>query len=217
MCSAIEHSLCVAMVENIFVSFSLNACQELDYISKALYRSNPSHEAIWRLMAANAILGDRQMLAFSQQNSRKVADRLLTKWKLFRSNDAMDKFVNMLSKLLFDAFEIWVGFMKYQDKIQVSIDGESRYFEPDSGERTIEVPGNFAAPKPKPPLCLFPALLEVTFGDRKQQRQGLRKGTMMYSNSPSLLLALKEEEQMDSPRLTNKEFPKSAGSISSST
>ena len=211
LCNAIQHSVCTTMVENIFTFLGLSSNQDLGHISKALYQTNRSHQAIWRLMTAKAILGDQQTWNGYQEKFRNTADNLLTYWKLFQSEDIRDTFLNMLSTILFDAFQTWCCLMKFRDRIYIIINGASRCFEPDSGERVDEMPGDFGACDPTRSFCLFPALMMEALEDRSQQPRLLRKGTMMYSTSPSLLSALKEEQQLSSPRLSNKKVSKTVG------
>jgi hypothetical protein len=219
LCNAIQHSVCTTMVEDIFTFLGLSSNQEIGHISKALYQMNRSHQAIWRLTTAKAILGDQQILNGYQAKFRNTADNLLTYWKLFQSEDVRDTFLDMLSTILFDAFQTWCHLMKFRDRIYIIIDGASRCFDPDSGERVDEMPGDFGACDPTKSFYLFPALMMEALEDRSQQPRLLRKGTMMYSTSPSLLSALKEEQQVNSPRLSNKKVSKTVGpgSIRTST
>jgi hypothetical protein len=194
------------MVDSICNSLGLNVCQEIGPVSKALYRSNPSHEAVWRLMTVNVILGDRDMLEASENRLGEVADNILAYWKIFHTESLRKEFRDKLTHFLFSVFKTWLELMKMRNKLSVSMDGNGRLFDSDSEKESIAVPvpGDFSQSSSRPVLCLFPAFLEDTFKDRTKQQSISRKGKMMYQNSPILLRALKEEQEMGSSRLRNK-------------
>lgn len=202
--AAFQYSVCAAMVNNICNSLGLSVCQEIGRVSNALYRSNPTHEAVWRLMTVNAILGDRDMLKASEKRLGEVADDVLAYWKIFHTESVRKEFRDRLTRFLFTVFKTWLDLMKMRNKISVRMDGNGRFFDSDSEKESIDVPGDFSQPTFGPVLCLFPAFLEDTFKDRTKQQSISRKGKMMYQNSPILLRALKEEQEMGSPRLSNK-------------
>jgi hypothetical protein len=177
-------------------------------VSEALFRNNQSHEAIWRLMTANTILGDQQMLDDYKANLREVAKSLLSSWKPFPGDSQMEETLNRLTRLLIDSATVSLELQKVRKRIRVSVDVVSQFFDSDSEEDAYNVPGGFDLPDSTTAvLCLFPAFFWAASPAATSQPTLLRKGKAMFRDSPPLLLALRDEQAMRSPNMSSKRRP----------
>src|SRR5271154_761182 len=204
--AALQSSLCAALEKSIFVPFGPCAGQESSDIANALYRHNQSHEAIWRLMTVNAIVRDQQILSATNAKLKGIADSLLAPWSRFHNKQQGIEVQNMMMQLLVDSANLWLELMRVRNRIQVSVEVDSHYFDSDSEEDSYHVPGDLKLPDSTDHvLCLFPAFFWQANPDAPARPKLLRKGTAMFRDSPPLLVALNEERQVSSsPRISNR-------------
>lgn len=206
LATAIRHSACKVMVDSIFQS------PETCDISDALHRSNPAHEAIWRLMTATTILGDQKLLETSKERLHEIANNLVKDCQLFKTEILREDMSNMLAELLCSALQDWLGLMKNQNKLFICLSGPDRHFQPDSGEVVVSLRGGPPTSDSTFTLCRFPAVFQTGLRGNAEQRSLLRQGTAMYPNSPLLREALQEERKRQdehapqSPRLNREKM-----------
>jgi hypothetical protein len=174
-------------------------------VSEALFRKNESHEAIWRSMTANAILADRQMLDKYQNHLAKVASSLLESWKPFPGESQEKETLQRLTRLLIGSAKACLEMQRIRQRIHTSIDVVNEYFDSDSEEDSHSVPGGFELPDSTAPvLCLFPAFFWTASSATSSPPRLLRKGVAMYCDSPPLLAALNDVQEMRSPTMSTR-------------
>lgn len=201
---AIQDSLCGAMVANIFNSESIFTGPGIGSVMKVLHSKSRSQEAIWRLMMANTILGDKSLLDTSKSRSTEIANNLLGSWDLFDDDGVRDEFLGDLIDLLFNCSQMWLDLMRVQGKIYVSFNSAEKTCDSDSPEISPDVPGGFNTSETVSPLLrLFPPFFEDS-PEKFEQPMLRRRGTVMWENSPILRKALEEEPLMQSPKLSNR-------------
>jgi hypothetical protein len=206
--AAIQHSICEAMTQNFLPPLGPYADRKLWAVSEALFRSNESHEAIWRLMTVNAILGDQRMVDEYKARLREVATSLLSSWKPFPGDNQKKETLDRLTELLTDCATVSLELQKIRKRIHVSTNVVSEYFDSDSEEDLYKVPGGFELPDSTAPvLCLFPAFFGTASPAADSQPTLIRKGTAMFRDSPPLLVALSDEREVRSPRMSSKRRP----------
>lgn len=177
-------------------------------VSEALFRINHSHEAIWRLMTVNTILRDKEMTSRYKTNLRETAKSLLSSWKPFPGDGRKQETLERLAQLLIDSATTFLDLMKVRKRIQVSVDVVNQYFDSDSEEESHTVPGGFELPDSTATvLCLFPAFFWNGSPAAASQLSLLRKGKAMFRDSPSLLTALNDEQEVRSPNIGSKRRP----------
>jgi hypothetical protein len=137
--AAIQHSICEAMTQNFLPPLGPYADRKLWAVSEALFRSNESHEAIWRLMTVNAILGDQRMVDEYKARLREVATSLLSSWKPFPGDNQKKETLDRLTELLTDCATVSLELQKIRKRIHVSTDVVSEYFDSDSEEDLYKV------------------------------------------------------------------------------
>jgi hypothetical protein len=202
--AAIQHSICKAIKET-FLLFGSCTDRRLRDVSEALFRNNQSHEAIWRLMTVNTILGDQQMVNEYEESLCEVATSLLSSWKPFPGESQRKETFDKLTRLLIEIATVSLKLQKIRRRMLVSIDVVGDYFDSDSEEELHKVPGGYALPDSTAPvLCLFPAFFWTASSAANSQPTLFRKGTAMFCDSPPLLVALNDEREVRSPRLSNK-------------
>ena len=203
--AAIQHSLWMAMAEVVFESYGMQIGQGMVRVADALYRKDPAKEAVWRLLAINTILEDGELLKILRSHLNAVADRLLESWELFQEGQQRDEFRTGLSALLYDCSTAWLTLLKLRKRLFVSLQWNERRFETDSGEDAAHVPGDFAQQGAiNPILFLCPAFLENNTDDISGLPKLIQKGKVLLKNSPHLLTALKEEQEISSPRVAHR-------------
>ena len=206
--AAIQHSICKAMQQNFLPPLGPYADRKFWAVSEALFRSNESHEAIWRLMTVNAILGDQQMVDEYKGRLRDVAKSLLSSWKPFPGDNQKEETLDRLTGLLTDSATVSLELQRIRRRIHVSTDVVSEYFDSDSEEDSHKVPGGFELPDSTAPvLCLFPAFFGTASPAVDSQPTLIRKGTAMFRDSPPLLAALNDEREVRPSRMNNKRKP----------
>jgi hypothetical protein len=174
-------------------------------VSEALFRKNESHEAVWRLMTVNTILTDQQMFDEYQKHLQKVASSLLSSWSPFPGDGQEQETLERLTRLLIDSAKTSLELQRIRQRIHVSIDVVSEYFDSDSEEDSHNVPGGFELPDSTDPvLCLFPAFFWTTSPAKSSSPSLLRKGMAMFRDSPPLLAALHEERGIRSPTMSSR-------------
>jgi hypothetical protein len=205
--AAIQHSLWKAVAESAFVPYGLQNCQEVAHAANTLYQKSRSHEAIWRVMTANAILENREALEILANRLRSIADRLLMSWEIFQEESQREEFRNRLSRLLYDHSKTWLSLLRLRNRMSVSLRWDGRSFEADSGEDLLKIPGKFTENDATDPiLYLSPAFLEGDLDKKMKHPNLVQKGKVMFRNSPALLTALKEEQEINSPKLSKKKL-----------
>lgn len=206
--AAIQHSICEAMKQNFLPPLGPYADRKFWAVSEALFRSNESHEAIWRLMTVNAILSNQQMVDEYKARLREVATSLLSSWKPFPGDNQKKETLDRLTGLLTDSATVSLELQKIRKRIHVSTNVVSEYFDSDSEEDSHKVPGGFELPDSTAPvLCLFPAFFGTASPAADSQPTLIRKGTAMFRDSPPLLAALNGEREARSPRISSKRKP----------
>jgi hypothetical protein len=206
--AAIQHSICTAMKQNFVPPFGPCADRGFWEVSEVLFRNNQSHEAIWRLMTINTILGDQQMIDKYKASLHEVAKSLLSSWKPFLGDSQKKETLDRLTLLLINSATIFLELQKVRKRIHVSIDVVSQYFDSDSEDDSHNVPGGFELPDTTAPvLCLFPAFFWTTSPAATSHPNLLRKGRAMFRDSPPLLAALNDEQEVRSPKMSNKRRP----------
>ena len=196
------------MKQYFLLPFGPYGDQRLWDVSEVLFRNNSSHEAIWRLLTVNTILGDRQMFGECKNTLSKIATSLLSSWKPFPGDSQKKEILEKLTQFLVDSATVSLELQKIRKRIHVSIDVVSDYFDSDSEEDSHKVPGDFELPDSTAPvLCLFPAFFWAASPAANSQPALLRKGTAMFRDSPPLLAALSDERAVKSPRMSNKKKP----------
>jgi hypothetical protein len=174
-------------------------------VSEALFRKNESHEAIWRLMTVTTILTDQQMFGEYEKHLEGVASSLLSSWNPFPGEGQEKEALKRLTRLLIDSAKTSLELQKIRQRIHVSVDVVSEYFDSDSEEDSHNVPGGFELPDSTAPvLCLFPAFFWTTSPATTLSPSLLRKGTAMFRDSPPLLAALNDEREVRSPTMSNR-------------
>jgi hypothetical protein len=196
------------MEQNFLPPFGPYADRGFWDVSEALFRNNQSHEAIWRLMTVNTILGDQQMVDKYRATLRELAKSLLSSWKPFPGDSQEKETLDRLTQLLIDSAAISLKLQRVRTRIHVSVDVVSQYFDSDSEEDAYNVPGSFDLPDSTVAvLCLFPAFFWTASPAAISQPNLLRKGTAMFRDSPPLLVALKDEQVVKSPNMGSKRRP----------
>jgi hypothetical protein len=199
--AAVQHYVCATMKKYIFVPFGICGSLEFRGVADAIGRSSSSHQAIWRLMAVRAILGDQQLSESSKVKLSDLAKFMLASWKPLRGEQEKIQLVDMATDLFVESHTIWLELTRLRDTIHVVDEVKSQYFESDSEDETYSVPGDLKLPNSTAPvLCLFPAFLQTTDSSPGTQSSVIRKGTAMFRDSPPLVLALNEEKDVPSPR-----------------
>jgi hypothetical protein len=203
--AALQSSLCAVLEKSIFVPFGPCAGQESSDIANALYRHNQSHEAIWRLMTVNAIVRDQQIQSSTNTKLKEITDSLLAAWNLHSKQQRIEV-QNKMMQLLVDSANLWLELLRERNRIQVSVEVDSHYFDSDSEEDSYSVPGDLKLPDSTDHvLCLFPAFIWQANPDTPARPTLLRKGTAMFRDSPPLLMALNEEREVSSsPRTSHR-------------
>ena len=160
---------------------------------------------MWRLLTTNAILENRELLASLQNHLNVITHHLVKSWELFQDEQQADEFQTRLSELFYDHSTTWLSLLKLRKRISLSFRWDERQFETDSGEDSVQVPGDFVQPEPVAPiLFLCPAFLQSGTDVRTNLPIVLQKGKALLENSLLLRAALKEEQEVNSPKLPNK-------------
>lgn len=203
--AAIQHSAWMAITEDVFTTYGLQDYQGILRVANALYRKNRSREAVWRVLTTNTILDDRELQETLRSQLNAVAHRLMKSWELFQEEQQRDEFRTRLSELLYDNSTAWLSLLKLRKRISVSFQWDERLFETGPSEDAVKIPGNFVQHNGVTPiLFLSPAFLEDNIDGRTNLPTLVRKGNVLLKNCPFLLAALKEEQEISSPRLANK-------------
>jgi hypothetical protein len=174
-------------------------------ISEALFRKNESHEAIWRLMTVSTILNDQKMFGEFKNHLEQVASSLILSWRPFPGEGQEKETLERLTQLLIDSAKTSLELQRIRQRIHVSVEVVSEYFDSDSEEDSHSVPGGFQLPDSTAPvLCLFPAFFWTASSATTSSPTLLRKGMAMFRDSPPLLAALNDERGIRSPTMSNR-------------
>jgi hypothetical protein len=156
-------------------------------------------------MTVTTLLTDQQMFGEYEKRLQEVASSLLSSWNLFPGEGQEKEALKRLTRLLVDSAKTSLELQRIRQRIHVSIDVVSEYFDSDSEEDSHNVPGGFELPDSTAPvLCLFPAFFWTTSPATTSSPSLLRKGTAMFRDSPPLLVALNDEQEVRSPTTSNR-------------
>lgn len=199
---------------DVFESYGLQDSHGILRVAHALHRKDRSTEAVWRVLTTNAILDDQELLEVLRNQLNAVADNLVVSWELFQDESERDEFRTRLAALLYDHSTTWLSLLKLQKRISVSLQWDERLFETDSGEDVVQIPGDFVQHGAVPPiLFMSPAFVEDNSDDRTSPSTLIQKGKVLLKTSPLLLTALKEEQDISSPRLAQKNTNSRTGKV----
>jgi hypothetical protein len=204
MIAAVQHCICAAMRDTVFLKLGPYAGLKFCSVAEALCESDRSHESIWRLMTVTALLKDKTMVEHCKKELCEVAENLIMSWNSFPGPSRVKENCESLAQFFFDSAMIYLELQKGQKSIRVSVDVVSQYFDSDSEDDAHEVPGGFQLPDSTlPVLCMFPAFLWDS-ANTSSQPALIRKGTAMFRDSPPLLAALSQETEVTSSTLKNR-------------
>jgi hypothetical protein len=176
----------------------------MNRIADALYYSETSHGSVWRLMMASIILGNDQITDQARARYRSTTEHLTSSWKLYTAPWLQSQMQEGLVDFLMQCLKSWLKLMAILERVYVVQEGDTDWFNTEDGnqeEESRNVPGDFIPSTAVPPaLCLFPAFLQTSSTGRTPQQNLLRKGMVLYPNSPTLVQALKDELQISSPK-----------------
>lgn len=196
------------MKQSFFPPFGTYSDGGIWDVSDALFQNNQSHEAVWRLMTANTILSNPRIAEKYEAKLRKVANSLVSSWSPFPGDEQKKETLDRLTRLLIDSAMKSLELLKLRSRIHVSFDATTQHFESDSEEDLHNVPGGFQLPDSTAAvLCLFPAFFWDASPAGALQPALLRKGTAMFRDSPPLLAALNEVQEVRSPTMGSKRRP----------
>lgn len=203
--AAIQHSAWTAIAKDVFASYGLQDCQGIFRVADTLHRKNQSGGAVWRVPTTNTVLDDPELRESLKSQLNGIARRLVESWELFQDEQQGDEFRKRLSEWFYDHAMAWLSLLKLQKRVSLKLQWDERLFETDVGKDFVQVPGDFVRHDPVAPiLFLSPAFLEDSTDGRTNLPTVLQKGRVLMDNSPLLRIALKEEQEVSSPKLANQ-------------
>ena len=203
--AAIQHSICVVLNAHIFLPFRAYVSHETRPIAESICRRNSSLEAIWRVITVNALTENPSLLKPSTIAFQRLAHNLVVSWQPLVGEQERDHLCKLATELFMQINATWLDLMKFEDRIYAEDEVSAAYFDSDSEEESYSPPGGFALPdSTSPVLCLFPAFFK-SIKSNPSRPALLQKGTAMFRDSPPLLVALSEAEEVSSsPRANHK-------------
>lgn len=199
----IQHSICDAVVKQVFVPAPVCTCDGMKAIAEALDQSETTEAAVWRLITASVILKDEAVKEQARRKYQATVKAWTSLWGLHASPAARERVRESLNTFLVESLLVWSKLMTYRERIVVCRSGGSDLFdtEADVEENPLKVPGHFAgSERAAPVLCLFPAFVYSPPSSRGVARTVLKKGFALYDSSPTLVQAHRETEAVSSPK-----------------
>lgn len=205
----LHHSVCEQLMGHILVPIPFSSAEAGRLVADTLYRLEPSHEAIWRSMAASSMLENEAVISMAEARCRKVGVEMIATWKLHSEIGIQNDLLKLFVELWTYCLRSWLQVMACQERIVAVGDGrDTTLFNGDDAsvvDQTKKIPGEFGAPSlTSSVLCLLPAFFHMsgTRGDTKQHC--ILRGTCIYANSKMLMEAREGVAAVKSPRSTRR-------------